>query len=613
MIADVAFDVAVLPPLSYRVPDGWRVAAGQRVWAPLRGGARVGMITALRAGDDPRLKPLTAVAEAGAILSDRQLDFVRWIAAESLTSVGACAAALLPPAVDAAADGPRGASREVESPRPDPSAAASGPRAELLVGAGRERRLLERIGAARGGTLVVVPDLESASRWARRLGRRARVARLDSGAPDAERAGAWRALARGDLRLAVGTRSALLAPLAAPGTLALVDEHDPAHKPPGAPRLHSRDILLARAARERCAVVLVSATPSVETWWRADQGHVEAGNPVSPGPWPVVTLADTRGILRREPLTPALARAVREALSARRRVLLVVSRLASALACDECGEILRCPGCALALAWSRAGRRLDCRLCGRILSPPETCPACRGRRLSPFGWGAERVEHAVRRRFPRATVARWEPDGGGRRDVRAPRGVDAADVVIGTRAALRVFGPGGLGCAGFVAPDQLLRQPDFRAGERLFEVLWAAAERVGADGSLVIQSQNPGHYAIDAVARQDLAAFYRREIPLRAELGYPPFRRLALLTVDAAHAGGVGARALADEVGAALRASPALTVYPAVGDRRGRRARLVVKGGDDLPRVLADALEEFRAPRPRGIIEVEVDPVEWPS
>ncbi|MGH7356399.1 MAG: hypothetical protein ACRELS_17715, partial [Candidatus Rokuibacteriota bacterium] len=417
---------------------------------------------------------------------------------------------------------------------------------------------------------------------------------------------------------------ALLAPLATPATLALVDEHEPAHKPPGAPRLHSRDIVLARGARERGAVVLTSATPSVETWWRADNGHEDrdahsgrvgrvARDIAAPGPWPSVTLADTRGILRREPLTPALARAVREALARGRRVLLVVGRLTSALACDECGEIFRCPECALALAWSRAGRRLDCRLCGRSLPPPETCPTCRGRRLSPFGWGAERVEHAVRRRFPRARIARWEGDGARRRTRRTPPASADADIVIGTRAALRLFGPGALGCAGFVTPDQLLRLPDFRAGERLLEVLWAAAERIGANGTLVIQSQNTGHYAFDAVARQDLSAFYRREIPLRAELGYPPFRRLALLTVDAAHAGGAGARALADEVGAALRASPALTVYPALTDRRGRRARLVVKGGEDLPRVLGAALEEFRAPRPRGIIEVEVDPVEWPS
>ncbi|MEK7701476.1 MAG: hypothetical protein AAB418_05665, partial [candidate division NC10 bacterium] len=189
----------------------------------------------------------------------------------------------------------------------------------------------------------------------------------------------------------------------------------------------------------------------------------------------------------------------------------------------------------------------------------------------------------------------------------------AADVVIGTRGALRLFGPAALGLAAFVSPDQFLRVPDFRAGERAFAFFWAAAERVGAGGRMIVQSQNPTHYAYDAVVRQDLAGFYRHELKFRAELGYPPFRRLAIVSAR----GGAGdeARRLADRVHAALSASPALTVYPPAPDRRNRVHRVVVKGGHDLPRLLEAALAEFRGPRPRsrGIMDVEVDPVEWPS
>jgi primosomal protein N' (replication factor Y) (superfamily II helicase) len=288
-----------------------------------------------------------------------------------------------------------------------------------------------------------------------------------------------------------------------------------------------------------------------------------------------------------------------------------VSRLASALACDECGEIVRCPQCALALAYARAGAVLRCRLCGRDVPAMDTCGHCGGRRLSPFGWGLERVEHGVRRRFPRARVARWDPEATrGARGEAQRAAAAAAEIVIGTRGALRLFGPASLGLAGFVSPDQLLRLPDFRAGERMFALLWAAAERVGGQGALVIQSQNPTHYALDAVTRQDLAAFYRPELKFRAELGYPPFRRLAVVTLS-----GGDTRRLADEVAAALRASARLTVYPPVAAPRERARRVVVKGDAGLPAVLAGALEEFRRPRPRrrGIIDVEVDPVEWPS
>src|SRR5262249_44201541 len=161
------------------------------------------------------------------------------------------------------------------------------------------------------------------------------------------------------------------------------------------------------------------------------------------------------------------------------------------------------------LSYARARATLSCRLCGTTVPPMDTCGRCGGRRLSPFGWGIERVEHAVRRRFPRARVARWDPEASRGARGEAPRAAAAeAEIVVGTRGALRLFGPASLGLAGFVSPDQLLRLPDFRAGERMFALLWAAAERVGADGALVIQSQNPGHYALQAVARQQLDTFY---------------------------------------------------------------------------------------------------------
>ena len=617
MIADVAFDAPVSHPFSYRVPDGWEPAPGQRVLAPLRGAARVGMVVALREGDDARLKPLLRVADSTPILSPAQLDFASWIAAESLSSLGStCAALLPPPLLDSRATGPGSGSGARHAPRMEPPAGAprNAPerRPTLLVGAGREQRVLERIEGAKGGALVIAADVDTAARWAQRLAKVDQVVRLDSGVDEEVRAKAWRQLADGSARLATGTRSALLAPVAPPGTLVLLDEHEAAHKPPGPPRVHSRDVVLERGAREGATLLLTSATPSVEMWWRADSGRAEAV-PAPPGPWPAVSLADTRGILRREPLTPALARAVRETLAAGRRVFLAVTRLTSALACDECGAIVRCAECALALAYSRAAATLACRLCGRTAPLPDTCPSCQGRRLSPFGWGVERVEHAVRRRFPDARIARYDPDGlRGARGETQRAAAAAAQVVIGTRGALRLFGRATLGLAGFVSADQLLRVPDFRAGERTFALLWAAAERVVEGGALVIQSQNPTHYAFDAVVRQDLAAFYGHELRFRGELGYPPFRRLATLTVRGRSA--PETERLAARVSAALRTSTALQVYPPGADRRNRVRRVVVKGPAELPRLVGAALEEFRGGRQegRGIIDVEVDPVEWP-
>ena len=611
-IADVAFDVPLAHSFAYRVPDGWTLAPGQRVVAPLRGASRVGMIVALRDGADARLKTLDRVVDAEPVLSPSHLDLVHWIAAQSLSSVGSTCAALLPPPTtkrtpDAV---PRRAADATTRTASDVSASPGG-RPELLVGAGREKRALERIEAAPGAVLVIAADIETAARWAQRLARLGHAVRLDSGVPDAERVAAWDALRDGSARLAAGTRSALLAPLVAPATLVLIDEHEAAHKPPGPPRIHSRDVAFERAARERLTLLLTSATPSVEAWRRVESGLVDMTAPPR-GPWPAVSVADTRRILRREPLTPPLARAIRETLAARRRVFLAVSRLTSSLACDECGTVVRCAECAIALAYTRAAARLVCRLCATSQPLPETCAVCHGRRLSPFGWGAERVEHAVRRRFPDARIARWEPDAARGARAEAQRAAAAAaDVVIGTRGALRLFGPAALGLAAFVAPDQLLRAPDFRAGERALAFAWAAAERVAGDGALLIQSQNPEHYAFEAVTRQDLHAFYQHELKFRAELGYPPFRRLAVVTARAAHADET--RRLGEAVAAALRARSGLTVYPPAADRGGRAQRVVAKGDADLPRRLDEALREFTTPRAgsRGIIEVEVDPVEW--
>ena len=598
------FDVPVPHPFSYRVPDAMTVAPGQRVAAPLHGGARVGLVVAVREGDDEtRLKALTSVVDGAPMLSAAQLDIARWIAAQSLSTLGSTCAALLPPA-GGASPAPRAAPSEDAG-----NAGVAKP--DLLVGHGRERRLLERIAGASAPSLVIVPDIDAAARWAARLAKVGPVVRLDSGAEDDDRAGAWRALGGGGARVAVGTRSALLAPLGAGGLLALVDEHEAAHKPPGAPRIHAREVVLERARRAPLSLVLTSATPSVESWWRAEARRLDLQS-AAPAPWPAVSVADTRGILRREPITPPLARVMRDALAAGRRVFLGVSRLTAALACDECGGIVRCEQCGLALAYARAAATLTCRLCAATTPLPDLCPSCRGRRLSPFGWSPERVEHAVRRRFPKASVARYDPDARGARAEAQRRAAAHAEVVVGTRGALKLFGPASLGVAGFVTPDQLFRLLDFRAGERAFALLWAAAERVRPDGALVLQSQNPAHYALTALAAQDLGAFYREELKFRAELGYPPFRRLAIVTVSGTASAAV--EPLLETVTGALRGAPRLTVYPPIADRKGRARRIVVKGGDDLPEVLEAAVGEFRRPaaKTRGIMEVEVDPVEWP-
>jgi primosomal protein N' (replication factor Y) (superfamily II helicase) len=245
---------------------------------------------------------------------------------------------------------------------------------------------------------------------------------------------------------------------------------------------------------------------------------------------------------------------------------------------------------------SRPEGLLRCRLCVRAEPVPDSCRKCGGHRLAPFGWDAERVETSVRRRFPRLAVSRSDP---------------GASVVIGPPALLRSLPPGSLGAVGIVALDAVLSAPDFRGGERAFALLWAAAEAVVPTGRVIAQTLHPDHYAIAAAREQARAHFYEPELAFRAELGYPPFRRLCVVSVRSTSE--VQARALIRECASALASMPGLVVYPAVPHATGAATRwqFAIKGPDELPRLLVEPLTPFLQRRRRrgGVVEIEMDPV----
>jgi primosomal protein N' (replication factor Y) len=584
VIADVVFDLPRPLPFSYTIPPGMGLRPGQRVIAPLHGRTRIGVVVALSDAERPGLKPIGRAVDAVPVLSTAALALGRWAAEESLSSWGSALFAFLPPVA--------GGGTDVVAPPPERRPGPASP-PEVWVGAARDVELVERLRRGPGSSLVIAPDREGAARWAARLD----AARIDSGAPDAARRAAWFAAARGRARITVGTRSALLAPLPPPSTLVLLDEHEAAHKPPGSPRLHSRDLLRRRAMLEGSRLLLLSPTPSVESWWQAEADHAIRED-LEPGVWPEIVTADTRGILRHHPLTLPLTRSLEELPRHGRGALLVVSRRVGTLVCPECGGLLRCRDCGVPLGFRREARALRCRLCARTEPAPEQCPHCGGHRLSPFGWDPERVEAVVSRRFPRLTVSRSDP---------------RAQVVVGTPATLRQFAPGTLGCVGIVALDSLLGMPDFRGGERAFQLLWAAAEAVTPTGRVVVQTLHPDHYAVQTVKGQDRRSFYKRELHLRAELGYPPFRRICVVSARAREEGQARAR-LTDCAGALGRIS-GLTVYPpapvgGAGARTGRW-QFVIKGPAELPRLIGPVLQPLveRRRRAGAVVEVEMDPV----
>ena len=404
--------------------------------------------------------------------------------------------------------------------------------------------------------LVLVPEIalssQVADRFASRFGER--VAVLHSGLSDAERYAAWEGIAAGDYPVVVGPRSALFAPAPDVGVIVLDEEHDPAYKQDSVPRYHARAVAEHLARSMGAVLILGSATPSVETFWRSQQGDVcLLALPERVGPellatdgsrestaleLPQVDVVDMRLELHRGntsllsiPLQELLAGTLRR----KEQAILLLNRrgLATVVLCRACCTVLQCPYCDIPLVYHQDRERLVCHRCDYREAPRHACTTCGGP-LDYFGAGTQRVEGEVRRLFPAARVLRWDQDavrraGGSERLLRqVERG--ETDIVVGTQMVSKGFDLPRVTAIGVVNADTGLHLPDFRSGERTFSLLTQVAGRAGRRGPgsrVVVQSYTPEHYAIQAASRHDYEGFFTEEIDFRRQHRYPPFVRLA--------------------------------------------------------------------------------------
>lgn len=598
-VARVVVGLPVPRVFSYAIPPALagRLAPGQRVRVPFRGRSREGVVVTLGTEPAAGLETVETALDPVPALSPALLELARWAAEETVSAWGEAVARALPPAA------------RVAAPVTLPPAPPTVPPGAVVVGYGAARaRLVEAVAArahAAGGVLLLAPEIETARAWAARLERLSGepVALLTSAETPRERWEAWWACRRGAVRLAVGTRAAAFAPVAPLGAAIVVDEHDPAHKAPDAPRWHARDLALRRVGLEGGSCLLASATPSVESWVRAHSGQATGEEAKGEG-WPAVHRVDLRTVGPGACLTPALREAVRAALASGQSALLVVNRLGygRALGCAECGAVRRCPTCRVALTYHLGTRALTCRLCGARQPARSLCGRCRGRRLAPLGWGTERLEADAATAFPEVRIGRYDGEVPPRRAaaVREAFRTGQVRVVVGTQMALRLLAESRVGLAALVLADATLNLPDFRAAERTFQLAWHLAEGVGPGGSLWLQSFYPDHPALEAVALGAREHFYRREWAERRELGYPPARRVARLLAAGREAG-----QLVAELAGRCRAAGLPVLGPSA--LPGARAQLVLQGGGELPRALADVLGPLRGRRRVGGVRLTVD------
>ena len=451
-----------------------------------------------------------------------------------------------------------------------------------VTGSGKTEVYFRAIAAClRAGrsALLLVPEIALAAQQERLL--RARfgsgVAVLHSGLGAGERRAAFWRIRRGEARIVLGARSAVLAPIEDLGLVILDEEHDGAYKQEEAPRYHARQAAWIRARAAGAVLVLGSATPSLEAADAADRGdltRLRLPARIAGRPLPAVEVVDMRPILRahyRDPvrragrkgpliLAPVLETALRDTVSAGHQALVLLNRrgYGGRMACLRCGEVVECRRCGVALTLHRRGSVAVCHACGVGMAPPEACPGCGGDVLRAEGFGTERVQEEVAKLLPGIRVERFD------RDTTRARGSHARvlegfrrggiRVLVGTQMIAKGHDFPAVTLVGVVAADGGLGAPDFRAAERTFQLLTQVAGRAGRGeepGRVLIQTMKPDHYAVTAAARQDYPAFFGVEREMRRRFRYPPFARLASLTVTAPSASDAEAAAasLAAEIG----------------------------------------------------------------
>ncbi len=425
------------------------------------------------------------------------------------------------------------------------------------------------------GAIYLVPEIALTAQTIRRVAARfpGQTAIIHSKLSEGERYDTWRRAREGLIQIVVGARSALFTPLPDVGLVILDEEHDYSYKqaePIPPPYYHARDVAEQMMRQNNGVLILGSATPDLETVYRAGRRELRAlvlptrimGHRVRiqeqsermgvnalyhPAPasdamtidLPPVEIVDMRTELQdgnTSIFSYALQNALTETLKRKEQAILFINRRGEStyVFCRDCGYVATCPRCDTPLTFHREGEALRCHRCGFVGPQPRICPECSSRRIKYFGAGTQQVEAAMHEMFPKARTLRWDADTAAESDAHElflQRFIDGkADVLIGTQMVAKGLDLPLVTLVGVVSADMGLNLPDFRAGERSFQLLTQVAGRAGRGllgGKVILQTYQPKHYAIRMAAEHDFANFYDTEIAYRRELGYPPFRRLA--------------------------------------------------------------------------------------
>ncbi len=508
-----------------------------------------------------------------------------------------------------------------------------------VTGSGKTEVYLQVMEAALAeerGALLLVPEIALTPQLVGRV--RARfgdgIAVLHSGLGDRARADAWRALREGRVRVAIGARSALFAPVPNLGLIVVDEEHDPSFKQERGFTYHARDMALLRAHRADAVCVLGSATPSLESLALAEAGRLgtlRLRARATGASMPEVEILDLRRISGKPAGHPLISgpllRALRENTERGERAILFLNRrgFATSLHCGSCGAVRECPSCSVALTEHRRAAQLRCHYCGYAEDIGAACPSCGASDAAPVGLGTEQLAHALTEAIPGARVGRLDRDtatGAGAAAILSALRRGELDILVGTQMVTKGHDIPTVTLVGVILADHALGFPDFRAAERTYQLVSQVAGRAGRGdlaGRVFVQTFQPEHHAIRHAATHDFDAFADEELSMRRAIGYPPFGHVAAIRMDAPTERQL--RELGDTLSRVVRDTddvrmmrvrvlgPAPAPIARIRDRYRARALLVGSERSALRRVALAALPLADAPPSGTRLTLDIDPV----
>ncbi len=405
--------------------------------------------------------------------------------------------------------------------------------------------------------LVLVPEISLTPQTVRRFksrfaAMRDQVAVLHSHLSQGERFDEWHRIRQGRARIVIGARSAVFAPLPDLGLILVDEEHENTYKQENVPRYHGRDVAVLRAAFEPCTIVLGSATPSLESWHNTQTGKyglLRLDQRADGQSMPLVRVVDMRLEATKHKGGPAvlsdrLRAALEQRLEKGEQSILFLNRrgFARSLQCPQCGHVCQCPHCAVALTYHRTDERLVCHVCGHQAVVPRKCPECRDPAIVLQGYGTQKVEEIMGKALPNAKIARIDADAMRRkhalRDTLNAFKSHKIDILIGTQMIAKGLHFPNVTLVGILNADLSLHVPDFRAGERTFQLITQVAGRAGRgdlEGEVIVQSYTPHSPSIQYARKHDFDGFAEQELEFRRQFSFPPYAHCAVLTARSNH------------------------------------------------------------------------------